>query len=276
VALTLENFVASFELALAFGGAVLMWRLVLSPAARARRTPPALVRWDVALGDFFVFLFFVIAGSFLGAVIASLIGKRLPIGGDEVTVFNGAGAQLGMLVGAAFYLTRPERGSLNSIPGRAGIFASGVATFLVSLPLLLLTSKLSEVVLQAFSLPVERQSLIAMFANAESPWMLITLIVLAIVMAPVTEELVFRGGLFRYCRTRMPRWASLLVPALLFASLHVNWVTLEGLASFAPLAVLAIMFSLAYERTGHIGTPMVAHALFNLNTVILIFAGVGT
>ena len=74
----------------------------------------------------------------------------------------------------------------------------------------------------------------------------------------------------------MPRWAALLIPALLFASLHVNWVTLEGLASFAPLAVLAIMFSLAYERTGHIGTPMVAHALFNLNTVILIFAGVGT
>jgi membrane protease YdiL (CAAX protease family) len=33
------------------------------------------------------------------------------------------------------------------------------------------------------------------------------------------------------------------------------------------------MFSLAYEHTGNIGTPIVAHALFNLNTVILIFSG---
>ena len=42
-------------------------------------------------------------------------------------------------------------------------------------------------------------------------------------------------------------------------------------ASLAPLVVLAVAFSLAYERTGHIGTAIVAHALFNLNTVILIF-----
>jgi membrane protease YdiL (CAAX protease family) len=38
--------------------------------------------------------------------------------------------------------------------------------------------------------------------------------------------------------------------------------------------VLAVIFSLAYERTGRIGTAIVAHALFNLHTVVLIFAGV--
>ena len=39
--------------------------------------------------------------------------------------------------------------------------------------------------------------------------------------------------------------------------------------------LLAVMFSLSYERTGKIGTPIVAHALFNLNTVLLILSGVG-
>lgn len=38
--------------------------------------------------------------------------------------------------------------------------------------------------------------------------------------------------------------------------------------------MLAVIFSLAYERTGHIGTPIVAHALFNLNTVLLILSGI--
>ena len=61
---------------------------------------------------------------------------------------------------------------------------------------------------------------------------------------------------------------------MIFAALHVDWTTLDGFASFAPLVTLAVVFSIAYERTGNIGTVMVAHALFNLHTVALIFLGV--
>jgi hypothetical protein len=114
-----------------------------------------------------------------------------------------------------------------------------------------------------------------MFAHADSPWLLTILIVLAVIIAPLTEELVFRAGLFRYFRTRMPRSVALVAPSVFFATLHVNWATLQGLASLAPLVVLAIAFSIAYERTGQIGTAIVAHALFNLNTVVMIFCGVG-
>jgi membrane protease YdiL (CAAX protease family) len=153
------------------------------------------------------------------------------------------------------------------------VFVSGAVTFLVSLPFLLLAANVWELVLKQFNLPTERQSLIAMFANAESPLLLMIMILLAIVIAPLTEELVFRAGLFRFLRGRAPRWVALAAPGLIFASLHVNWSTLEGLTSLAPLVVLAVMFSLAYEHTGNIGTPIVAHALFNLNTVILIFSG---
>ena len=114
-----------------------------------------------------------------------------------------------------------------------------------------------------------------MFLRADSRLLLVVLIGLATIVAPVTEELVFRAGLFRYFRTRLPRWLAFLLPAVLFAALHVdNWKTLEGFASFAPLVALAVFFSAAYERTGRIGTSIVAHALFNLNTVLLIFAGV--
>ena len=114
-----------------------------------------------------------------------------------------------------------------------------------------------------------------MFVHADSPLLLAVMITLAIVIAPLAEELVFRAGLFRYFRTRMPRWIALTVPALIFATLHVNWTTLDGFASLAPLTALAIIFSLAYERTGRIGTSIVAHGLFNLNTILLIFSGVG-
>jgi membrane protease YdiL (CAAX protease family) len=101
------------------------------------------------------------------------------------------------------------------------------------------------------------------------------MVILAVLIAPLTEEVVFRGGVFRYLRNRWPRWAALLLPSIFFAALHVNWSTLEGLSSALPLVVLAIFFSLAYERTGQLGTAVVAHACFNLNTLLVLFAGLG-
>ena len=184
-------------------------------------------------------------------------------------------AQLGMLGGIAAFRYGVSREMPSDTPARVGVFASGVATFLISLPLLTATSVIWQSLLELLGLPAEQQDLIGMFANVESPTLLVIMIILAIGTAPVTEDLVFRAGLFRYFRTRMPRWLALTAPALLFAVLHVNWQTLEGLASVGPLVMLAIIFSLAYERTGRIGTSMVAHGLFNLNTIMLIFSGVG-
>lgn len=270
--------VGTLEIAMACAGVVLLWRLVLSPAARAAPPQRALTRWDATFADFVIFLVFIIGGSFVMAAFASMMAKSLGLRGDAMTVFTGSGAQLGMLGGIWYYWSGYNRTSSISTMKMplSAMLATGAVTFLVSLPLLLIAAKISEVLVKALGLPTERQSLIAMFANADSPLLLAIMIALAIVIAPITEELVFRAGLFRYLRSRIPAWASFGVSALLFAGLHINWATLEGLSSFIPLAALAVMFSFAYERTGSIGTPIVAHALFNLNTIILIFSGLAT
>ena len=53
------------------------------------------------------------------------------------------------------------------------------------------------------------------------------------------------------------------------------WASLHGLTAFAPLLALGVVLSLAYERTGNLAVPMLAHALFNLNTILLLLAGAG-
>jgi hypothetical protein len=146
---------------------------------------------------------------------------------------------------------------------------AGLVTFALALPIITATSLVWQWLLSVAGLPADPQDLIALFAGTKSPLLLTLMILIATVVAPVTEELVFRAGLFRYARTRMPRWLALTLPACLFASLHAN------LASFAPLAVLGIIFSLAYERTGRIAVPIIAHGLFNLNTIVLILSGIG-
>jgi hypothetical protein len=264
----------SIELVLAGAGLVLLWRLVLSPAARARREPSPLAAWAAPISEFLIFIVFILAGSFVLAAASSLALRQMAWRGDAATVFTGAAAQLGMLGGVALYRMRADPASLRALLPDRRIAIAGAVTFLMSLPVLILTAKGSEIILEQLGLPTDKQDLVHMFAQAESKVLLAIMIALAVVIAPLTEELVFRAGLFRYARTRMPRVLALLLPALFFASLHVNWSTLMGLSSFAPLVVLAMIFSLAYERTGHIGTPIVAHALFNLNTVLLILSGI--
>jgi len=264
----------SVELALAAAGLVLLWRHVLSPAARAARPAPRLEVWPLPASDFIVFVILLLVGTFSLAAGASFMGKKLHIRGDAATLLQGAAAQLGLLAGVAAFRLKVDRSHPLGLSFGLPVLRAGAATFLMALPPLLVTAKSAEFILERCGLPTDRQDLVGLFARAEAGGLLALMIGLAVVLAPLTEELVFRAGLFRFARHRLPRAAALLLPAIFFASLHVNWTTLVGLPSLAPLVVLAVIFSLAYERTGTIGTAIVAHALFNLNTILLILAGV--
>lgn len=259
------------QAALLASGLLLLWLFVLSPPARADRRPSALPAWEIAPTEFLVFCGCVLGGAFVLLVSAAAIGKAAGLEGDAATVLGGAAMQLGMLGGAL--LAPVSRGAHSNATGPVRVVLAGVVTFLASFPLIVLTALLAEKLAEAAGLPPQQQDSVRMIARMESKSLIAAMIVLAAGLAPLTEEVVFRGGAFRFLRTRIPRWAALLAPAVFFAALHVNWKTLAGLQSAAPLVVLAVLFSLAYERTGHIGVPIVAHALFNLNTIAGILTG---
>jgi membrane protease YdiL (CAAX protease family) len=117
-------------------------------------------------------------------------------------------------------------------------------------------------------------SILANTGSAALRWLFVAV---ATILVPAAEELLFRAGLFRYLRTRVPRWAAIGFTSVLFGALHVAWGDhMAGLPSLLPLIVLAVVFCLAYERTGTIGTTIVAHACFNLNTMLLVVTGMGS
>jgi len=267
--------VGALEVTLVGAGALLLWRRVLSPAARAEAPAAALVSAGRPTVDVFMFLFLVLTASFTGSILAVQVSglARLGAGSEAAMIVNGAGAQLGMLAGAALFRLRVEHRSFVRQPFSPEVLRDGFLTFLVSLPVIVVTGSLWEQLLKLTGLPVHKQDLVSLFANAGSPWLLAGMISLAVLVAPVAEELVFRAGLFRLLRGRVPRGVALLLPATVFAALHVSWPTLQGLVSFAPLLALAVVLSLAYERTGRIGTVIFAHACFNLNTIVVIFSG---
>jgi membrane protease YdiL (CAAX protease family) len=103
-------------------------------------------------------------------------------------------------------------------------------------------------------------------------WGLLIPAVLSVVLAPLFEELFFRGVLLRallvVCRTTLA-WvgvlASVLIDATIFGFAHLGtdeWIQLPGLALVgAVLCVLAI-------KTRRLGPSIVTHASFNAAAVL--------
>ena len=266
------------ELLLLLGGGIVLWRISLAPTVRKKRLAPRLGTWPVRSTDFLLLLWIIVMAAFLVQVLTATLSTSLGVPEDIRPLVAGFGFQAGMLLGCVYYRFLPRNlppDGANLHPPRNAA-AAGAMAFLVIMPLATMASLAWQAVLNSLGLPVEPQSLVDLFSGDQPKAVLVVLVIFAVVLAPVTEELIFRAGLFRFLRTRVPRSIAYIGPAALFASLHVNWSTLDGLAAFAPLVVLGIVFSLAYERTGSIAVPMVAHGLFNLNTILLIFAGVPT
>jgi membrane protease YdiL (CAAX protease family) len=192
-----------------------------------------------------------------------------PVGTDGRAMVLTAFSQAGMFAGIAFFRVSVERLALRDVAVRIADIVTGGAIFMIALPFVTVTYVAWLGALKWGGFPLDKQELVDMFVHARSPLLLAFMILLATLTAPVTEELLFRGAFFRYMRTRVPRWAALAGPACLFAALH------QHIASFVPLIVLGVVFAVAYERFGRITPVIVAHAFFNLNTIVLLLCGVG-
>jgi CAAX protease family protein len=259
-----------YEVALMVAGAWFLWSRFLSAAARRARVV-RLEAWVVDPVDFLCYLFFAIVGGLLVSALAAAALRRAHLADDQSLIIGSAVLHLGILGGLWLFFrifgARAGRPAMGALPSD---LRSGIVTFLIAAPIVGLTSFAWDFVLTAVGIPTDKQELVGALESIHSPALVLVLVVAATVIVPVTEELLFRAGLFRYFRTRMPRWAAVLLASSIFAALHYSW------SSFAPLAALAAVFCLAYERTGSIRTTMVAHALFNLNTFIIVMLGLAT
>lgn len=223
--------------------------------------------WSATWFDFALFAWCVIAGGFLAQIAAIQALSYTAMAASLKQVIAGAFFQLGMLGGIAGFVLRYPAGKNFPKPLLIKALSDGFQTFALALPLVLLSGTAWTWLLEIVGFPIQRQELVDIFADTTNPLQLGFMILFAVAIAPFTEELIFRAGIFRFLRTRIPRIPSLLLPAILFALLHAN------LASFMQLMVLGVVFSLSYERTNNIGVSMVAHAFFNLNTIALLLTG---
>jgi len=267
------------EIALYLAGLTTIYQWQFGEGASDRRRV-RITSWNVSLGDFLLGALVVVLGAL--ALQMTVIGlqraKPEQFSADGWLILQGGAFQLGLLGGAlvAHRLIRLRpleewagpAGDEAAEPPPWGTVRGGLLLFLASLPLVFAVSLVWQQLLKAAGLPLAQQELIELLRNTDSPGLIVGLTFLAVIVAPIAEETLFRAGLFRYLRTRIPRIAALLISSLVFASLHGNPV------AFGPLVALGLLLAIAYERTGRIAVPIIAHGLFNLHTLLLLLTGI--
>jgi membrane protease YdiL (CAAX protease family) len=91
-------------------------------------------------------------------------------------------------------------------------------------------------------------------------------VVAAGILAPLIEEVLFRGLLYRALRRRQSVALAAVLSSLAFAVIHAEIVVSQPLA-LINLTLLAVLWAVLYERTGSLIVPIVAHSVFNLMSI---------
>ena len=186
----------------------------------------------------------------------SVAGSLSPLQFGVLGVLPGVAGAIAMvacdLVGSGTLLDRLGL-SAKSIP--RGLRDGGVA-FVGTMPILFGTLLVLESLYQVMGLqhPDAHELLIEM--KTAGPLAKGLLTAAAIVVAPLFEEMLFRGHLQSFLQRYVGPWFAIAISAALFASVHELW-------SVPAIFVLAVILGYAYERTGNLWTTITIHALFN-------------
>lgn len=114
------------------------------------------------------------------------------------------------------------------------------------------------------SLGIEQlQDSVKLLQETSDPLVLGLMAVAAVIVAPVCEEIMFRGYLYPAAKRFAGPWVAGLGSALIFAAAH------GSLAPLVPLFIFGCLLVVAYEVTGSLWAPVAIHFCFNGATVLI-------
>lgn len=107
----------------------------------------------------------------------------------------------------------------------------------------------------------EKQGSVTILKESQDLGLLSMLCLAALVVAPVCEEIMFRGYGYRVLKKYGGPRVAACVTSLVFACVHAN------VASVVPLFLLGLLLVRVYEKHGSIWAPIAVHFCFNAATV---------
>lgn len=226
--------------------------------------------WRLSFPDFFIGLTAIILiVMFVQVVIAAIAPTQAGADGRawELVLF-GFGTHMTALA-ALFFFFKSQPVKFRDPFDSRGLgwgrsFVVALYSYLAVFPLLALLTLGWQSLLEGLGREPAPQETVMIFTQVEQFHLLVLMIVLTIVLAPVSEEILFRGCLYRFIKAKTSIVVALLLSGVLFSLLHHN------LLGFLPLLLLGVALAYSYEMSGSIKVPILFHGIFNLNTVLIL------
>ena len=188
-------------------------------------------------------------------VFFALVPKNQPGPGYSLTVF--------IILSVIFY-TFIIIGVLKVIPFKdLGIGLSfehivySVRMYFATAVVILLTALILFQIQKIFHIHFNAQPMVYVIAALREKWFLTILILEIAILAPISEEMLFRGIIYNYLKKRI-RWGyAAFLTSLLFAFLHAN------LFGFFVIFIISMAICYVYEKSNNIIAAFFFHSLHN-------------
>ncbi|MDK2820736.1 MAG: protease family protein [Clostridia bacterium] len=214
------------------------------------------------LGESFLVLLGLIIAGYGSGILISLYGTSLPLSYRYLLVSI---AQAVAVFGLLHYFLRIKRGLGFEVLGFSFNDLERVVNWGVGGGLFLFTSViLIGGIIQSFLPDPAPQPFTDLIVKAKHPKDLIIPFLIGVVIAPLTEEVYFRGFLFPALKKRFGLLVGITGSSIFFSLLHFD------LLRFIPLAIGGIGLAYLYNKTGNILTSIIAHATWNSIMLLLL------
>lgn len=185
-------------------------------------------------------------------------------------VSSGAVQAVFLLGGSSFLLIQGRTGYVFSDVANLGrLIREAVQRYLQIFPVLLVATLGNVYLVKWMGIEGSVPYSLYFFASADTPLRMVLLFLLIVVLAPICEEIFFRGVLYSVCREWLaPLWAA-GVSGFCFSLVHREpmWIL--------PVFVLGFFLATEFERTDGLGVPMFIHAIQNCLSFLLIYVVMG-
>jgi uncharacterized protein len=242
---------------------------ILAPSALGRWTVPwdGAVIWQVMVGFFLcgqvlapLMAQVLLAGSDSGLAKLgiTLSGDRHQAWGSVLVYLSLASLSLGIML-LSIQGFRPWPEGWFKLKFNSGWILWGLGGYFVALPLVALVSSLNERIWQGQG---GSNPILDIVFEGRDPGAIALFWFTAAVLAPIFEEILFRGFLLASLSRYLPSWGAILLSALLFAAVHLS------AAEVLPLMTLGVLLGFVYMRSRSLLASMLLHALWNSGTFI--------
>lgn len=143
--------------------------------------------------------------------------------------------------------------------------AKGMVVGLLLLAVSLFSEKIYTTLL--FITPPDHP-IVTQVENAVSWQDLIIPLFLAGILAPVTEEVLYRLFTFLPMKERWGFWGGAILSSLVFAIMHLN------LYWFGEMILVGVGLAFVYYWTGSLISAIVAHSVINTSKILMLFWGI--